>query len=76
MLSICFNCCIKLSKHKKNQERISKIKPFIDQYNWKEIEFPSNKKDWEKFELNTLSVLIFACTNLREFRELWPNSRN
>ena len=30
---------------KNNPERISKIKPFIDQYYWKEIDFPSNKKD-------------------------------
>ena len=33
-------------------ERISKIKPFIDQYDWKEISFPSHKKDWKKFEPN------------------------
>ena len=26
-------------------KRISNIKPFIDQYNWKEINFPSNKID-------------------------------
>ena len=37
---------------KNNPERISKIKPFIDQYNWKEMDFPSNKKDCIKFELN------------------------
>ena len=35
-----------------NPERISKIKPFIEQYNWKEIDFPSTNKDWKKFELN------------------------
>ena len=28
-------------KIKKDPQRISKIKPFIDQYNWKEIDFPS-----------------------------------
>ena len=33
-------------------ERISKIKPFIDQYNWKDIDFPAMSKDWKKFELN------------------------
>ena len=32
----------------KNPQRISKIKPFIDQYNWKEIDFPSEKR-LEKF---------------------------
>ena len=26
-------------------ERISKIKPLFDQYNWKEIDFPSHSKD-------------------------------
>ena len=37
---------------KNHPEVISKIKPFIDQYNWQEIDFPSQKKDWKKFELN------------------------
>ena len=31
----------------KDPQRISKIKPFIHQYNWKEMNFPSNKKDWK-----------------------------
>ena len=35
---------------KKDPQRILKIKSFIDQYNWKEIEFPSHSKDWKKFE--------------------------
>ena len=30
---------------KSNPERISKIKPFIDQYNWTEIASPSDQKD-------------------------------
>ena len=35
---------------KSHPERISKIKPFIDQYNWKEIDFPTHSKGWEKVE--------------------------
>ena len=35
---------------KKDPQRISKIKPFIDQYNWNGIEFPSHLKDWKKFK--------------------------
>ena len=31
---------------------MSKIKPFIDQYNWKDIDSPSTSKDWKKCELN------------------------
>ena len=38
-------------------ERISKIKPFIEQYNLNDIEFPSTSKDWKKFELNNEIVL-------------------
>ena len=30
---------------KDHPERISKIKPFVDQYDWKEIDFPSQGKD-------------------------------
>ena len=43
---------------KNNPERISKIKPFIDQYNWKDIDFLSHSKDWEKFESNNNSIAL------------------
>ena len=39
-------------------ERISNIKHFFDQYNWKAIDFPSNNKDWKKFELNHKSIAL------------------
>ena len=38
-------------------ERISKIKPFINQYDWKDIEFPPTSKDWRKFESNNKFAL-------------------
>ena len=41
-----------LDKINNHPERISKIKPFIEEYNWKDIDFPSTSKDWKKFELN------------------------
>ena len=43
---------LNLDKVNSHPERISKIKPFIEQYNWKDIDFPSTSKDWKKFELN------------------------
>ena len=43
---------LNLDKINNNPQRISKIKPFIDQYNWNEIDFPSTSKDWKKLELN------------------------
>ena len=32
--------------------------PFIDQYNCKEIEFPSPPKDWKKFEQNNKTIAV------------------
>ena len=43
---------------KNNPERISKIKPFIDQYDWKEIDFPSTGRDWKKCESNNKSIAL------------------
>ena len=45
----------KINKH---PQRVSKIKPFIEQYNWKDIDFPSTSKDWKKFELNNESIAL------------------
>ena len=43
---------LNLDKINDHPERTSKIKLFIEQYNWKDIDFPSTSKDWKKFELN------------------------
>ena len=40
-----------------HSEKISNHRPFIDQYNWKDIEFPQTNKDWKKFELNNKVAL-------------------
>ena len=43
---------------KKNPQRITNIEPFIDLYNWKEIDFPSQSKNWKKLELNNKSMAL------------------
>ena len=43
---------LNLDKINSHPERKSKIKLFIEQNNWKDIDFPSTSKDWKKFELN------------------------
>ena len=52
----CFQYAVTLAlnidKINDHPERISKIKPFIEKYNRKDIDFPSTSKDWKKFELN------------------------
>ena len=42
----------------KHHQRISKIKPFIDNYNWNDINFPVAKKDWNKFEIHNKNVAL------------------
>ena len=42
----------------KHHQRISNIKPFTDNYNWNDINFPAAKKDWNKFEVNNKNVAL------------------
>ena len=49
---------LNLNRINKDPQRISKIKPFINNYNWKDIDFPSTSKDWKKFESNNEVVLL------------------
>ena len=37
---------------KSHLERISKIRAFIEQHDWEEIDFPAQQENWKKFELN------------------------
>ena len=60
-------------------ERISKIKPFIDQYNWKEIDFPSHGKDWKKFESNNKSIalnILYVPHNNEKIRHAYKSKYN
>ena len=49
---------LNFNKIDKHPQRISKIKLFIDNYNWNDINFPTAKKDWNKFELNNKDVAL------------------
>ena len=47
---------------KRSPQRISNIRPFIDQYGWKERNFPSHKVGWKKFESNNkLHLMFYLC---------------
>ena len=58
----CFQYSITVALNHQNienhPERISNIKPFIDQYNWEGIDFPSRIKDWKKFERNNKTIAL------------------
>ena len=43
---------------KKHHQRVNKIKPFVNKFDWGEIYFPSHVGDWKKFELNNKSIVL------------------
>ena len=43
---------------KTNPERISKLNPYINKYNWEGIGFPVGPKEWQKFERNNKTVAL------------------
>ena len=69
---------LNLDKIKKDPQIISKIKPFIDQYNWKDIDFPFPSKDWRKFELNNKIALniLYVSHNARKVNVAYKSKHN
>ena len=47
-------------KIENHPERVSNVKPFINQYDLSKINFPSHVSDWKKFELNNKSIALHA----------------
>ena len=43
---------------KDHNQRVNKVKPFVNKYDWSEINFPSHADDWKKFELNNKSIAL------------------
>ena len=69
---------LNLDKIKRDSQRISKIKPFIDQYNWKDIDFPPTSKDWMKFEQNNEIALniLYVPHNTRKIQVAYKSKQN
>ena len=62
-----------------NYQRISKIKSFVDQYNWKEIDFPSHSKDSKKFERNNETIalnILLIQLNTKQIRHAYKSKHN
>ena len=60
-------------------QRVSKIKPFINQYNWNDIDFSSTGKDWKKFELNNESIalnILYVPHNTRKIHLAYKSKHN
>ena len=66
-------------KIKNHPKRTKNIEPFIDQYNWDEINFPSDQKDWKEFESNNKSVAIivlYVSHNTKKIRHACKSKYN
>ena len=62
-----------------NPERISKLKPYINRYNWEGIEFPAGPKDWKKFERNNKANVLntlFIPHNTKTIRVVYRSEYN
>ena len=62
-------------------ERISKLRPFpfINNYNWKDIEFPSHSKDWRKFEQNNKTIalnILYVPYNTKQIKQAYISKYN
>ena len=57
---------------------MSIIKPSVDQYNWKNIDFPSTSKDWRKFELiNRFALnILYVPHNTRKINVAYKFKNN
>ena len=47
---------LNLENSKEDPQKITKIKSFINKYNWDGIHFPSERKDWKKIEKNNVTI--------------------
>ena len=60
-------------------ERISKLEPFINSYNWDNIDFPAGHKDYSAFEKNNSDIainILFVPHNTKEIRQAYISKHN
>ena len=77
-LQYAITLALNFDKINNHPERISKIKPFIDQHNRNEIDFPSTSKDWKKFELNNEIALniLYVPHNTKKILVAYKSKHN
>ena len=78
----CFQYTVTLSLNlnsiDNHPERISKITPFINKYNWKDIDFPAMSKGWKKFESNNEIALniLYVPHNTKKINIAYKSKHN
>ena len=62
-----------------HSERISKLKPFINNYNWDSIDFPAGHKDYSAFEKNNSDIainILYVPYKTKEIRQAYISKHN
>ena len=70
---------LNFNKIDKHPQRISRIKPFIENYNWNDINFPATKKDWNRFEDNNKNValnILYVPFNTKKIKIAYKSKYN
>ena len=70
-----------LNHHKidNHLEKISKLKPYINDYNWHGLEFPTQPSDWKKFEENNEPIalnIVFVPNGTKDIRLAYKSNYN
>ena len=79
----CFQYAITVALYyqniKRDHQRISKIIPFINQYNRRNIYFPSEQKNWKIFERNNKTIalnILFVPYNAEQIELAYKSKHN
>ena len=62
-----------------HSERTSKLKPFIDNYNWDNIDFPAGHKDSSALEKNNNDIainILYVPNKTKEIRQAYISKHN
>ena len=60
-------------------ERISKLKPYINKYNWEGIHFPAGSKEWQKSERNNDTIshnILYIPRNTKTINVAYRSEHN
>ena len=60
-------------------KRLSKLKPYINKYNWEGVEFPAGSKEWQKFEKNNDTIalnVLYVEQNTKKISAVYKSKYN
>ena len=60
-----------IMKRLKNHQRISRLRPYENQYNWKELEFPVSIKKIDKFEKNNPGRAVNVLFSKKKSQDIY-----